>query len=260
MSQTFSIAGWLLTLYRAESCIDGDGRGGYEDSDYGDEFEPRYYALAQDWKGSHCPYPKLPLVLRRVFRNRIKLSYWMKASLTSIADWFAKGDRTRYRKDGDLRRFAMVLNWIYARHFHVYHRGRNWSFGCSKCGACSFVSLRGRRCTACGHRHANSPRYVRWWHRYSLLRFLEWCGYVERFWWWRMREMDGYSAWKVHDRGPWILRYHRRITFRQMLQEIGWNYRMFGLIGMDSRLIKIAADHELERIKQRILDEDEVPF
>lgn len=260
MSQTFSITGWLLTLHRSDSCIWGDGRQNY-DYDWDDEcgWEPLYYALAQDWKGSHCPYPKLPYRLRRVFRWRLEVSYAAKDRMKRFCDWVCGGDRKRFRKDGDLHWFIVPIDKVYARFFHVWNRGKDWWFYCSSCRAASFVSLRGKTCRDCGHQHSRTPRYVRWWHRWSLLRLFDWWRDVRSSWWAKTREMDRYSAWKQHDRRAWILRYHMRIPFEQMLQEIGWRYRMFGVVGME-RAIRAAADHEMEEIRQRILEEEELPF
>jgi len=59
MSQSFSLVSWLIRIHRSDSCIDHDSR---------------WYALAEDWKGSHCPYPHLPAFAKRLFDWRVGIA------------------------------------------------------------------------------------------------------------------------------------------------------------------------------------------
>lgn len=90
MSANFSLLTWLARLPLAASCIDGDGRRGFDGA-----HQQRYYALAEDAKGSHCPYPKLPDWARRIFDARVRAAYW----------WIARCH------DWQLRAEHLMLDW-----------------------------------------------------------------------------------------------------------------------------------------------------
>jgi hypothetical protein len=167
MSANFSLLSWVLHLPLASSCIDGDGHQSMWDQ----ERSPRYYALAEDWKGSHCPYPKLPELCKQIFDVRVRMAYGWTAR---FHDWQL---RTEYLMLGHHwpvhRRNRVILTMRRIdRLFFCRRRGYSWHFHCSLCMGISFFDLGGSRwaCKKCGQRNPAEPVRTP---RFSLLTILQ---------------------------------------------------------------------------------------
>jgi hypothetical protein len=118
MSKSFSLLLWSTRLVSVRACIVSNRRKYfYEDGYHYDDVinvpaGPNYYALAEDWRGEHCPYPMLPKWAKRLFEWRVALA----------------------RKLGQ----------------KLPVRGWTWHFHCPECDAISFYTYRRHRCGACG--------------------------------------------------------------------------------------------------------------
>lgn len=116
MSKDFSVFSWAVTILRRGSCIQAGRDKVYYPPDWnyhqeGERHDDMYYALAEDWRGRHLPYPKLPRWAKRLFLWRIRL-----------------GDR---------------LGRPCPR------RGVEFAFACPKCGQKDFFTWRNRCCQNC---------------------------------------------------------------------------------------------------------------
>jgi hypothetical protein len=116
VSENFSLAGWTIrTLKGKDSCIaDESGRVGY-------------YALAEDHRGDHYPYPKLPRWARFLFGCKLA--------------WEESVDHSRHPKPRKMRGF-------------------NWGFHCSICSHRDFYTFRGSRCRICGAKYDEDGNIV----------------------------------------------------------------------------------------------------
>lgn len=132
MSAGFSLAGWLARLPWRSSCIQGgrrkafyacgEPRGCYHCYAYDDakircpEYSDHYYSLAEDWRGQHLPYPKLPRWAKRLWEWRVRLGVWLRMPCPT--------------------------------------RGSEFRFQCPNalCGGSDFFSYRSRSCYRCGFR------------------------------------------------------------------------------------------------------------
>lgn len=164
MSARFSLFSWLSRLPLSESCIDGDGR--WE--------KPRYYALAEDWTGRHCPYPKLPRWCQRIFDARVRLAYW-----THNRYWWWTSMPLTYSRKRRWLNWPITMRlarWTFDRFLCCYRRGYSWHFHCPACKNPSMWSPRGKQCISCQHREPPDTRKARPW---SALR---WAVRLEAWW------------------------------------------------------------------------------
>ena len=106
MSKDFSLFSWLTRLPSSKSVIISHRGNIYKREG------AAYYALAEDWRGEHCPYPMLPKWAKRLFQARLALAERL--------------------------------------HQKVPVRGWDWYFRCPECQAKSFYTYRNQRCWACG--------------------------------------------------------------------------------------------------------------
>lgn len=125
MSQHFRLWSWALALPLRRSCIQsgrvkrycsGCGPARCKCDWWSDDLpewvsDQRHYALAEDLRGHHLPYPKLPKWGKRLWEWRVRL-----------------GDRVQRP---------------------CPTRGREFQFRCPDCKAGSFFSLRNSRCRCC---------------------------------------------------------------------------------------------------------------
>lgn len=116
MSEKFSTLGWAIrTLRGKESCIaDSSGLAGY-------------YALAEDHRGDHYPYPKLPQWGKLLFNLKLGIE------ITKSSGRFPHPKK---------------------------RRGKSWWFECDVCGSCSFFTFRGRVCQHCGARYKENGQFA----------------------------------------------------------------------------------------------------
>ena len=166
MSQSFSLVSWLIRIHRSDSCIDHDSK---------------WYALAEDWKGSHCPYPQLPMFAQCLFDWRVAVARrqhqkWQQFGKRINGKWWI-GSGTSHTW------IAKFLNRIFLRWFCRRIRGGNWWFRCGNCGDRSFYTLKNEMCRGCGFywlvRDGKPPRC-------SALKFAHWLEDLpERFRHWR---------------------------------------------------------------------------
>lgn len=143
MSAHFSLLGWLARLPMAASCIDGDSHP-YEDGG------KRYYALAEDHRGRHCPYPKLPAFYQRIFDARVRLAYKWSAN---YHDWQLRAEYLMlgwHWREPNRRKVVRAMRKIDGL-FSCRRRGYSWHFHCVGCGASSFFSLKCKQCASCGN-------------------------------------------------------------------------------------------------------------
>lgn len=177
MSQDFSLTTWLLRLPLAASCIDGDGRYDCCDGSH----QQRYYALAEDRKGSLCPYPKLPEWCRGIFDARVRAAYWWSAH---YRDWQLRAEHLMLSwrwKERNRRRVVLTMRRI-DKLFYCRRRGYSWHFRCSLCGAISFFDLAGSRwaCKKCGRLNPDdSPKRPRVSLLHALDRWQKLCAKID---------------------------------------------------------------------------------
>ena len=103
MSENFSIVLWVANLPFGVSCIQDEGASGRLTN---------YYALAEDIKGKHYPYPKLPMWAQGLFEIR------------------------------------SGLGKLFGRPCPV--RGVDWGFSCPECGGEQFFKMSDDDCENCG--------------------------------------------------------------------------------------------------------------
>jgi hypothetical protein len=153
MSARFSLISWLCRLPLAPSCIDGDGRHEYDDYPYDEPvgYTKRYFALAEDFKRSHCPYPKLPRWCRRLFDARVFVSLRTERAFKSFVRWLMQRRREALKTEAGYTRAARCMDWVYRTFGAHYYRGLNWWFHCRECGQRSRFSLKNKPCLCCGH-------------------------------------------------------------------------------------------------------------
>jgi len=172
MSQSFSLVSWLIRIHRSDSCIDHKSSN--------------WYALAEDWKGSHCPYPQLPAFARRLFDWRVDVAHrqhqkWQQFGKRIYGNWWIG-------KRGSFTWITWALNWFFVRWFSHRQRGKNWWFHCANCGERSFYTLKNEMCRGCGfYWLARDGKPSRW----SALKFARWLeAFIERLRHWRRYGSD----------------------------------------------------------------------
>jgi hypothetical protein len=181
VSQSFSLLSWASRILTSGACIQsGPPTGRYSPSEY--------YSLAEDRKGSHCPFPVLPKWGQELFRWKVALDInarawarekWPEVTVKTIEKFF----------------WPRVLNRLYRRFLACPIRGRHWWFHCQNCGRKDFFSVRG--CDSCGHvqrRNASMSRWVIFEHR-----VIRW----HRRWTAQMARMDRYRSWVEAEAEDW---------------------------------------------------------
>lgn len=177
MSDTFSLLSWLSRVPQRGSCI----RAGMAQG----EFRAMYYALAEDRKGSHCPYPLLPGWGRAVFDWKIEVEGLYRTWAADLYGGVARGSALVKAGRWDAR----LLDWFYRKFLACPRRGHQWWFYCQSCGHRDFYVI--RLCHACGATQARNTRVSRWVRLEHAV--IDWGG-----WWrWKREQMDAYRAWRV---------------------------------------------------------------
>jgi hypothetical protein len=142
VSASFSLLSWASRIWRGGACISARPPA----FRHGESSMP-YYALAEDWSGRHCPYPRLPAWGRALFDWKMAIDRSFRARSHAYAcERFGDLASARNAWRWDLR----ALSWFYGQFIGGRWRGANWWFHCAACGEKSYFSLRGEVCRWCG--------------------------------------------------------------------------------------------------------------
>lgn len=195
MSNSFSLTSWLFKVPLSTSCIDGDGRHEYDDYYSDDEpagYTKRYFALAEDFKGSHIPYPKLPRWCQRVFDVRVFIAQETNTAMRSMSAWLQRERPHWLKREDKWTLLAKSLQWGYGNFTCYYFRGRSWWFHCRECGYKSKFTFKNKECWSCQKIWRVPPQPEPRW---SALRFFL---AIDK-WMWNVRWLRRSYRWRLRN-------------------------------------------------------------